>query len=254
MSFREKNGKISSMGLLQYREVDWDDLGGDEQPQSVSWRKFLVWCFAALFALASILFLLLPGDLRLPPDELAAKYPRSYAWLNRCDMACEQKVNTSYLALQRHCSALDVLFSDHRHPYLFFWRLAVDDRASALGCPGFPRDLRSLRSGAQQAGQTSKSLEEKERGEREQRMLDEQSQKVMRYEQSLAEGRLLQFVSRIVQDPADPGTVTITLAPAWERLPESRRTQMQDVLWQKWAVIYSPANPTQSRAIFRVQE
>ncbi|MDD5469932.1 MAG: hypothetical protein PHO92_04020 [Candidatus Peribacteraceae bacterium] len=242
------------MGLLQYREVDWDDLGGDAQPPTMSWREFLVWCSAVLVVFALILFLLPLRDLLLSPDELVAKYPRNYAWLNRCDMGCEQKVNTSYLALQRQCSGLTALFSDDRHPYLLFWRLAVDDRASALGCPGFPQDLRSLRSGARQAGQNSKLLEEKDRGEREQRMLDEEAQKVMRYEQSLAEGGLLQFVSRIVQDPADPGTMILTLVPAWDDLPESQRAQMQDVLWQKWALIYSPADPAQSRVIFKAQE
>ncbi|MDD3897192.1 MAG: hypothetical protein PHU04_05165 [Candidatus Peribacteraceae bacterium] len=242
------------MGLLQYREVDWDDLGGDAQPPTMSWREFLAWCSAVLVVFALILFFLPLRDLLLSPGELAAKYPRSYAWLNRCDTSCERDVNIDYLALQRQCSGLVALYSDDRQPRLLSWRLAVDDRASALGCEGFPHELRAIHSSVVQVEQNRGPLLEQARWEREQNMLDAQAQTVTRYEQSLAEGDLLQFVSRIVQDPSDPGIVTLTTAPAWDRLPASQRAQIQDVLWQKWALIHSPTEPEQSRIILNAQE
>ena len=239
-----------SMGLLQYREVDWDDLDENVE-QGMSWRELLAWCFALLVFFSLFLHLFPLDDLFLPPGELAAKYPRSHGWLNRCNIACEQEVNTDYLALQRQCSGLAALFADDRQPYLLSWRLAVDDRASSLGCEGFPHELRSIRSSVNQIEQDRGLAVEQNRFEREQRMLDEQAREISRYEQSLAEGRLLQFVGRIVQDPADPGTVTLTLTPAWDRLPETQRAQVQDVLWQKWALIHSPAEPAQSHVLLQ---
>ena len=242
------------MGILQYREVDWDDLGGDARSQDMSWRELLAWCLGFVVLLTFILYLLPLNDLLLSPSELVAKHPRTYAWLNRCDVACEQDVNIEYLALQRQCGALTALYADDRQPQLLSWRLAVDDRASALGCEGFPHELGAIRSSVKQIEQDRGSIVEQTRYEREQLMLDAQAQEIARYEQSLAEGKLLQFVSRIAQDPSDAGRLILTVTPAWDRLPDSQRAQMQDVLWQKWALIHSPSEPTQSRIFLRQQE
>jgi len=225
-------------------ELSWRDLQGSSEPEGMSRADWV-----GLAILVATLFLgvaaLLPvRDLLASPAELAARYPRSPAWLNRCDTACEANVNTAFLDAQRHCGALVQLSADDNRTDLFAWRLAIDDRASALGCHGFPQPLAAIRSGVQAAVAANLQQGESIRKEREAQMQGLAAQELQRFEASLADGGLGAYVTRISRDPADPDLLILTVGPEWFAVPQGRQEQIADVLRQKWAVIHVPGQPT----------
>ena len=243
----------SSMGLLNYREVDWDDIGSDSHASNLSSGEALAWAISLIIIFGFIMYFVPFKDLLITSDELVAKYPRSHEWLNRCDISCEGDINVSYLAEQRTCSALNSLFSDDSHPNLFSWRLAIDDRASAIGCAGFPNDINSLSIVVQQNADGRDAVIEQERLDREQSTLDEKAMEIQLYERSLSEGDLLKFISSVARDSSDLDTVILTTTSAFDDIAIDDYDQIADVIWQKWAVIHSPRNPEQSKIIFKTQ-
>lgn len=241
------------MGFLNYREVDWDDIGSDSHASNLSWGEALAWAISLIIIFGCLVYFIPFKDILLTSDELVAKYPRSHEWLNRCDLSCEGDINVSYLAEQRTCTALNSLFSDDSHPNLISWRLAIDDRASEIGCAGFPNDINSLSIVVQQNSDDRDAAIEQERLDREQRTLDAKVMEIQRYERSLSEGDLLKFISSVARDSSDMDTVILTTTPAFNDIAINNYDQIADVIWQKWAVIHSPRNPEKSKIIFKAQ-
>jgi hypothetical protein len=230
-------------------ELSWDDLG--DKKEEWHWTMHhTVGAVLICVAIVAAAVLVLPiRDLLSSPAELAEKYPRSPAWLNRCDPGCARRINVSFIENLRSCEGLAKHFNDESRSDLLAWRLAIDDRASSLGCPGFPRTFSSIREGVQI--DTSVRLEEEEtvRHEREQQALDFAAQEIQRYEQSLQQGGLSQYVDRVIQDPVDRDTLYLTVNNTWHAQPREDRLQLAEVLWQKWAVIHSLLVPTQSSVL-----
>jgi hypothetical protein len=232
-------------------ELSWQDLG---ESKASSWEWTWHHTIGAVLIVCTVLstaVLVLPiRDLLSSPATLALKYTRTPAWLNRCDEACARTLHVAYLDGQQHCSALTQLWQEENHADVLAWRLAIDDRASFLGCPGFPRSLADMRAGVVNDAQDRRDQEESVRFQREQESLDAAVQTVQRYERSLSEGDLSQYVERSAQDPIDRNMLFVTVTTPWLELPRDQRLRITETLWQKWAIISTPADPWESSVMF----
>ena len=240
------------MGVLRYREVQWDDLNAPVKKALMSRMELIAWSVVGITLLVAIIFLLPLEDMRSTPEELLAKYPRTYAWLNRCDERCEGNINVEFLNAQQSCGGLYGLYNENKNSHLLDWRTALDDRLTALNCPGFPRHKEHI---LQTVSITQEEIDERQKEwkqEQQERIEYEESHQLERYRKSLKDGKLLQFVESIQE--LDEHTLILTVNAAWSRIAHDRRMQMNEVLWQKWATIHSLHAPMRARILLVDEE
>jgi hypothetical protein len=227
------------VGNLEYKEVNWDDPDVVKQLGKIHRSSVLAWILGFSFFVLLVAIVALPGRLFLSASDLALQEQRRYNWLNRCDRSCEKGLQLSFLHQQKSCAGLEALYGETVHSRLFYWRLALDDRASSLGCPSFPKPLSQIRAESRQALDAASERRMEHRTEGEEAMRRAQEQVFERYLQSLQEGGLSRFVSSVEQDDF---RVLVVLSDRWEALADTRKQTMADALWQKWASIVSPRN------------
>ena len=231
------------MGIIRFREINWDDL--KESAPIRMFNQSQVHISIAAFVILAIggLSLFPIGDLFLSQDELAQKYQRTYVWLNRCDMKCESKINVKFLHRQKICSGLMALYKEEHNTHLLEWRTAIDDRATALECLGFPRERTAIYSDTEVSIQMLQRRKDEVRIEKEERFRDQVAMEVQRYKKSLIDGNIDHLIDNAHLDSNDKNTMVITVSDAWLNQSDVQQKRVARVLWEKWANIHSFKNP-----------
>lgn len=186
-------------------------------------------------------------QLFLSDEEMKKLYTPTFEWLNRCDDTCQANTNPRFLHGITDCDTLTKQYEEHRTNYNIEWRIAVDDRASFVGCPGFPKEMTKITQDGDAAVEAIQERQEVARQEKVQIEKDMLSDQMPRYRQSLIEGNVRRFTLKFQQDTVDPETMVVVVSDMWLRQNEYLRRQIAEVLWQKWANIRSPLDPEKVR-------
>ncbi len=234
--------------FVEYNEIKWDDLNKTDKRTALARRVELAgWLIGSILVVGALFSFFPWQDLFLSQSHLEEKYgAQAYAWLNRCDRDCASKVNASYLDAQRSCNALINLSTQENTQYLYEWRLAVDDRATSLGCVGFPQTLEAIHASAAETKKTLAQAEQSGRDAEQARLDAEKEQILTRFKQSVADGQLLHLLDQAVLDSTNQNSLRVTVTEDWFQQSAALQQQVADVLWQKWAAIRSPRNPQQA--------
>jgi hypothetical protein len=227
------------MGFIDYREVDWDNPGTEQEQQAVAKTEAGGIIILAVLLLLGTLIFEPVRNIFLSEEQLLRKYARRYEWLNRCDEQCEQLVDTSIINLQVHCQTLTRWYYEEGRRDILSWQLAIDDRATFLGCPGFPKEIEEIkRDVAVRAEQVQEQIEEA-RAEQEIEQRAREAAQPERFAESIRSGALADYVLDL-DHPDGSHQLDILVTAAWETLPERLRRQYAEALWQKWAGIHAP--------------
>lgn len=234
------------MGFINYRDIDWDDLGTEKEQSEIAKSEarglviFIVIALGISFMFESV------RNILLTDPELLAKYTRTYEWLNRCDPECEKLVNVSLLDLQYNCKGLTNWYYEEGRRDIYSWQLAIDDRATFLGCPGFPKEIEQIKEDTQEREQKIEQQIEETRIEREVAQAKLESEKKQRFFMSLKSSGLGRYVVD-VQYEEGSNSIDIVVSSAWDDIQIKLRRQYAQSMWQKWASYNTPTNPSSSR-------
>jgi hypothetical protein len=239
------------MGEIHSHIINWEDLETTDQVERISMMELTGWLIA-LGIVILLLILSVPFRWMVMSDkEIWEVYSgdavRMYPWMNRCDPLCESKVNAGGLNIQTNCNALEKLFREDRSNDLFEWRLAVDDRATSLGCPNFPKDIEEIRKSSEEDIRKLKEQIKQVQEERRLRREKEISEQPEHFARSLDDGDLLEIISNYYQDTYDENTMVVVANESWYREPCRLQKQIVQVMWQKWVNIRDPIHPNVPR-------
>lgn len=232
---------------MQYSAIQWEDLDTTDAVSRISVTEIIGWLIALVAAIVVIALSIPFQRMVMTEEEIEAKYGRRYNWLNRCNVRCESKVSVGKLHAQLHCTALAKWFDEPRNHSQIEWRLAVDDRATSLGCTGFPKEMSVIRKGAEAMVEKMDDNIDKVTEERKKSSEDLKAQIALRYMQSLQQGKVSHLIQRAYPDIYDDYTMVITIADAWYFQSPRLQKQAAEVLWQKWVNVKDPAYPNKPR-------
>ena len=215
------------MALLNYREVEWDHLETDVEQGNLARKEMIGWIITIVL-LCGAGFLFDPvRNLFLTDEELLRKYARNFAWLNRCDVQCEDLINIQLLDLQRDCRTLNKWFYEEGRREPYSWKLAVDDRATDLGCMGFPKEIEDIDAIQDQQTQEKQEQIVQTRIEREEKL-------------RLKQGQLQTVVEKVEWDPeVNSDLIRVTVTKRWLTMNSQIKDQYAVSIKQKWAQIHS---------------
>lgn len=170
-------------------------------------------------------------------------------WLNRCDPACQSVLNVSHVGRVTSCIGLQNLFEEPQKNYPTEWKLLVDDRATFLGCSGFPKTMEEIGASERLAKQQSSvkaSAQEQKAEEIRAIVADKQG----RFEESVTESTLRSYIVHSWQSGNNAAEMNIQMSANFIRLPNAKKEQIAGVIWQKWANVYNHQNPYLALVIY----
>lgn len=224
------------------QEFDWS--GEDEKRHAREVRRTEIMGIALFTILVVGLgAVFIPfNQLFLTEEEMQEMYTPSFEWINRCDEQCILNCNPRFLDTITSCATLAKEYQIERQNYNVDWRIAIDDRASFLGCEGFPKDMDTILADGQAAVAAIEARQRKIREEKEALQREQESQQSDRFRQSLIDGSIRKYTLKFQQDPSDQDTMIIVVSNTWLRESQFLRRQIAEVFWQKWANIRNPLN------------
>ena len=228
---------------IEFRELSWEDLKPRKVPGAFSTQELSAWGILFMIVLLAGIAFFTIRSMLLTDAELADMFAPANEWLNRCDQECASVINIRRIHGQTTCEGVGNLYRQPPSNHVFQWLLALDDRASYLACPGFPRTLEQLREETAAVFAKREEDLERERKRREEERLRLEKLKPERFGQSLKDGGLERFVTRYDIDENNENIMHITISPLWLVQGSAVQIQTASVLWQKWANIYSPHRP-----------
>lgn len=169
-----------------------------------------------------------------------------YFWLNRCGAQCQKYVLIDRIDKNTNCDSLYNLYHEEQKNYPLYWRLAVDDRSTSLGCKGFPKTMTQIKA---EAAKVAAEKIAKQAAIKEERSLDLQNDihnKQPRFMQSMVDGNLMNYVVTSSPSAINPANITIVVSQVFLDLPLHTKEQLASTIWQKWANINTPKRPTAS--------
>jgi hypothetical protein len=170
---------------------------------------------------------------------------KPYAWLNRCNIQCQKVVNIHHVDQIGSCIGLTNLFNEPQQNFPVDWRLAVDDKASSLGCSGFPKTIEEIESVVQKIAEQTVQVDTKIEQKR-QEVREQLSKKNERFEESMNEKTLRGYIAQSNQSTARASEMQIVMTANFWRLNPVKQEEILNTVWQKWAVIYDHRNTTET--------
>lgn len=206
-------------------------------------RKFT---FYAIIIVIGLLALIPFTSFLVSEEELRSAYITEYNWLNQCNANCQSKVDLEFLDKSRNCEALTSLYAQPHDNFAVEWGYAINDRATSLGCPGFPKGQEQVKTETKQVAKVQAEKIDAQQSSRRQKLLEELNSKQPRFATSITDGNLGQYVADSYQDSQNEGTMIIIMTPVWENILQRKRLQLARAIWQKWVNIYNPSSPDSS--------
>ncbi len=238
------------MGEIQFQNINWDNLERDATPEEVKHIEKRGWAMTFAVVLAVLSVGIVVREMMLTQTEILSVYSETIPWVNRCSKACQEQVNIGYLESVDECTALQQLYDQEAENQLLNWRQAVDDRASYMGCAGFPKTQATIE-------EDTRIVLEKQQAQREEaiRVQVEETRKheaakLPRFEQAVFEGELKKFILQTERDEQNPLLMRVTLKANWFTQKQSLQEQMATVMWQKWVNVAAPRSPESVRLQF----
>lgn len=228
---------------IHYREISWQDLEKPSGLKRILPTEIYGWLIAGLLFFSMMLMLAPVQEMFFSDEELQAIYLRSHDWLNRCDQVCEQVVDVAMLAETSNCDRLQEMFTQPRPLDPREWKLAIDDRATSLGCSSFPKSLAFinetvLHAAAEEQEQIEEVTEQRAEGQ-EQR----DSDVVQKFMSGVQQAGLHEYIRQATVRDGNEYLLEVVLnEPAWEKVFNNRRQQYVHVMWSKWVNAKSPRN------------
>ena len=240
------NGYTRVMGLIDYREVDWDHLETTHEQGDVAKTEAAGLVILAIILIGLSFFFEPVRNMFLSDAQLLEKYARRYPWLNRCDLNCEQLVDVTIIDLQYQCQTLTRWYYEEGGRDIYSWQLAIDDRATYLGCPGFPKEIQQIKQDVVVREEKEQARQEEVQAERaaEQRALEVKQQE--RFAENLRSANLSRFVVSL-NHPEGSSTIEITMNANWNQLSSDVRRKYGQSMWQQWVAVYAPSDPRRAR-------
>lgn len=227
----------------EFRELTWQDLDPSNKHVKVGRTEVLGWIIGGLFVVLVFMLMAPVQQMVLSDEQLVAIYTRQYPWLNRCSEECEDLVNTAMLHQQTNCKTLTQWFNMERRKYMLEWRIAIDDRATSLGCSSFPRSMTAIEQSIRRTEVERRQRIAQLKMEKQQEIEAEQAAQIPRFEASMLEGGIRKFVYKFYQDPVDQDIMVMALTEEFFELPYRLQLQVAEVYWKKWASIRNQQEP-----------
>lgn len=225
-----------------FGEIEWNAIEDGIVTDELVKKERTFFFYAVIIALGLVALIPFTSFL-VSEEQLRSTYLEEYDWLNQCNIPCQSKVDLAFLDKSTNCDALTNLYAEPHDNFAIEWGYAINDRATSLGCAGFPKTAEVVVIETKEVAKIQEQKIEAQQSSRRLKLLEELNNKQPRFATSITDGGLRQYVTDSYQDSQNQDIMIIVMTPVWEKILQRKRLQLSRAIWQKWVNINNPSSP-----------